>query len=72
MPIEQLTIANVDQDNDATQGNTNDPNRMTISIIAANFHGDPEAGETQEAELENEAEQENKAKINQAAFAGQM
>ena len=31
---------------------------------------DPNGGNTQEAELENELEQENKAEINQAAFAG--
>ena len=31
---------------------------------------DPNGGNTQEAELENELEQENEAEINQAAFAG--
>ena len=36
--------------------------RLTISILHYQALGDPTAGETQEAELENEAEQENELK----------
>ena len=43
---------------------------MTMLTLAAALFGDPTAGDTQEAELENEADQKNEAEINQAALAG--
>ena len=39
--------------------------------IATSSFGDPEAGDTQEAELENEARTRKRSQINQVAFAGQ-
>ena len=68
--MQQLTIANIDQDNDAVQGNANEqtqngsgaPNGATTSTILED-PSDP--SNTQEAELENEADQENEAEINQ-------
>ena len=66
-----VNFANVDQDNDATQVNANNQlQNDNANIAAALFGDDATAGDTQEAELENELEQENEAEINQAAFAG--
>ena len=55
-----INNAKVDQDNDAEQGNVN-----------SQYQGGSGSGNTQGAELENEADQENKAEINQVAVAGQ-
>ena len=66
-----VNIANVEQDNDATQVNANNQEQTDNFNLALTLGGDDAtAGETQEAELENEAEQENEAEINQAAAAG--
>ena len=79
MIIQQLTIANVEQENEATQGNVNnqiqnggsDPCTGTNCPTTASVIEDPsDPSNTQEAELENEAEQENEAEINQASAAG--
>ena len=59
----------IDQDNDLIQANANNQEQTDNFNLALAGVGDPTAGETQEAELENEAEQENNAEINQAASA---
>ena len=75
-----INNAKVEQDNDAKQGNVNvqtqtddsngpcsGPNCPTTSTVE-----DPsDPSNTQTAELENEAEQENEAEISQVAIAGQ-
>ena len=63
-----VNLAFVDQDNDATQVNANNQEQSGgLNIAATLFGDDATAGETQEAELENELEQENEAEINQIA-----
>ena len=44
------------------------PNASMMRGASASIAIDPTAGNTQEAELENELEQENEAEINQASF----
>ena len=66
-----INNAEVEQENEAEQGNVNVQTQDDNTNIAAALFGDPEAGETQEAELENEAEQENESEIYQVAIAGQ-
>ena len=61
--------AKIEQENEAIQANANNQEQNDNTNIAAALFGDPTAGNTQEAELENELEQENEAEINQAAAA---
>ena len=53
--IQQLTMQNVEQENEAEQANANNQTQTDNVNIAAALFGDPTAGDTQEAELENEA-----------------
>ena len=69
-----VNFANIDQDNDLIQANANnqeqnggsDPSDATLSTIVE----DPsDTSNTQEADLDNDADQKNEAEINQAAAA---
>ena len=62
-----INNAKIEQENEAIQANANNQEQNDNANIAAALFGDPTAGNTQEAELENEPEQENEAEINQAA-----
>ena len=79
--MQQLTTQNVEQENEAKQGNVNIQAQnggsngpcLTSSCSTTSTVEDPsDPSNTQEAELENEAEQENEAEINQVAVAGQI
>ena len=56
-----VNIANVEQDNDATQVNANNQEQTDNFNLALTLGGDDAtAGETQEAELENEVSKKTK------------
>ena len=57
-----VNIANVEQDNDATQANANnqEQNVTTFNLALTSRWRDPTAGETQEADLENELSKKTK------------
>ena len=67
-----INNAKIEQENEVTQANVNVQTQDDNANIAAASFGDPEADNTQGAELENEAEQENEAKVNQIALQDRM
>ena len=56
-----INNAKIEQENEVIQANANNQEQNDNANIAGSLFGDPTAGNTQEAELENELEQENEA-----------